>query len=241
MSSLISRIQSEQIPLVDGDVVTFVWKGKNAPLLQGDFTDWERGSPLKLEKAGRNLWVYRTSFPMDAYVEYSFCEVDQRILDPLNPRRTPNGLGDTNNYLYMPAASPTQLQKLRRGTPRGTVTHLKVETGHLASGKTRDVYLYQPATDMPCPLLVVWDGEDFLRRGRLVHIVDNLIHQGRMRPVAMAMVDHGGSARVPEYACSESTLSFLVYQMLPLAREHLNLLESAGSQGAYGVVGSSMG
>jgi enterochelin esterase family protein len=72
-------------------------------------------------------------------------------------------------------------------------------------------------------------------------IVDNLIAEGCIRPIALAMVEHGGPARFVEYATSEATVAFLMHHVLPLARAQLRLVDVAASPGAYGVLGASMG
>jgi enterochelin esterase family protein len=89
--------------------------------------------------------------------------------------------------------------------------------------------------------MVVLDGHDYLRRVKLPNIVDNLIAQGRIQPIALALVDNSPSARFIEYACSEATVSFLLEIVIPYAREHLNLLDVNRLPGAYGVMGASMG
>jgi len=241
MQTILSRLQKEPSPLIEGNTAIFVWQGKSAPLLQGDFTDWERGEPVTLEKDGPDLWVYQTEFPEDAYIEYIFQDGEQRIRDPLNPRRTPNGTGNDNNFFYMPKAARTPLSDYRKGVPRGRVTRYRIPTWRLVVGNYRMVYLYQPPTIQPCPLVVVWDGRDYLHRGRLAHIVDNLIHQKRIQPIALAMVDNGGKARMAEYGCSESTLIFLLEAILPLAQTELNLLDLSAHEGSYAVLGASMG
>jgi len=111
-------------------------------------------------------------------------------------------------------------------------------------GGKRAVYLYRPPVPVefgPYPLLVVLDGQDYLRRARLARMVDNLIAHGRMRPLALAMVANGGQARFVEYACNDSTVSFLLSSVVPLARTHLNLVDPDAQPGAYGVLGASMG
>ena len=108
-------------------------------------------------------------------------------------------------------------------------------------GGKRPVWLYQPPTPDPVPLVVVWDGGDYYRRGRLTQIVDNLIAQRRIRPIALALVENGGPARVVEYACSDATIGFVMECVLPLAAERLRLLDVRTSPGAYGVLGASMG
>lgn len=241
-SDLLKRVQSEGNPLIDGEQVTFVWKGRQAPALMADFSDWERGEPIQLTQIEPDLWVYQTRLPVDAYIEYAFfSEPEKRIPDPYNQHLTPDGFGHINHYFYMPAARETDLIRRRRSAPHGTVIRHPVETWHLAAGKRRTVRLYQPPTDEPSPLLVVWDGQDFFHRAKLVNILDNLIQQKRIRPIALALVDHGRGARMPEYACSESTLIFLRELVLPLAVSELKLIDINQHPGSFGVLGASMG
>ena len=237
----LSNIQTQGTPVIDGNVVTFVWEGKTPPKLAGDFTDWERGIPVSLAKAGRNLWSYRHTFPRNAYIEYTFLDGEQRLLDPLNPRTTPNGFGEVNNYFYMPEAAPTPFSYRQKGVSRGRLTRHSVNTWHLVAGDQRAVYLYHPATSEPCPLLVVYDGNDFLRRGALVTIIDNLIHQERIRPIAMALIANSRIARAVEYTCSESSLGFVRFVILPLAQQQLNLIDPESAPGLYAVMGASLG
>jgi enterochelin esterase-like enzyme len=126
-------------------------------------------------------------------------------------------------------------------TPHGTVTRHVIWTGSmdLVVGRKRVVHLYQPPVAELVPLMVVWDGVDYLRRARLPVIIDNLIAQERIRPLALAMVQNAGRARIVEYACSDPTLGFLTQSILPLARSNLRLTDP--QEGNYGVLGASMG
>ncbi len=243
---LIERARSNGTPLIEGDTATFVWQGKQPPLLIGDFNDWEDGTPAALSKVTATVWTYSLKLPADAYIEYSFYENEQRVADPFNPHTSPDGFGHFNHWFYMPEGAPTPLAVRQPKVPRGMVTRHAIATNDLAAGKQRTVYLYRPPTDEPCPLLVVWDGPDYLRRGSLAVIVDNLIAQKRIRPIALAMVANGRQARVIEYGCNEMTLGFLLEGVLPLARANLNLLDAAQPgtdkpMGSYGIMGASMG
>ena len=185
------------------------------------------------------------------YFEYVLQAGHERLTDPLNPRRVHNGLGAANFWFRMPDAAPSPLILRERGTARGYTTHHLVRGDHLIAGGERVVYLYQPPVEAPCPLLVVWDGRDYLRRARIRQSVENLIAARRIEPVALALVEHGRAARFMEYACSESTLAFLMRHVLPLAQTHLRLVDpragrgagrgDEGQAGAYGVLGASMG
>ena len=104
-------------------------------------------------------------------------------------------------------------------------------------GGQRAVHLFQPPVAEPCPLLIVFDGQDYLKRVHLPHFVDNLIGLGRMRPVALALIDNGTAARIAELANSETMLIFLLNKVLPLAQAELNLT----APGDWGLLGASLG
>ncbi len=240
-ANLLAEIRQSETPLIHGGAVTFVWEGKDPPKLVGDFNDWEWDAPVELHKTGRQTWSTTLDFPDDAYIEYIYFRRGERLLDPGNPRRTSNGLGKTNQYFYMPQAAPTPLIRRIEGIPVGQVTRHVIATEGLAVGKHRLVYLYQPPVRKHCPLLVVFDGREYLHRAHLNIIVDNLIAQRRIQPLALAFVFHGGAARLVEYTCSEATLGFINERLLPLAHQQLNLVDVEKHPGVYGVLGASLG
>ena len=236
------RLTKEATPLIDRDSVTFVWKGNSAPHLVGDITGWDEGKPIRLERHGRWLWTYRTIFPNDAYIEYNYVIDGQSLGDPYNPRQTANGVGGYNNYFSMPAYKPTGLARFSNRVHHGALTHFSVPTDSMLFGNQRTVHLYQPPVDKPVPLVVVWDGQDYLSRVHLNYIVDNLLAQGRIRPIALAFVNNGGEkSRSIEYSPNDATLWWLYHRVLPLAKKELNLVNIKHNPGQFGVVGASMG
>lgn len=241
MHPALQRARREGTPLIDGEWVTFVWHGEQAPRLIADFSEWE-ANPLELEQAAADVWLLRANFPRDAYIEYAFLEAesDERPADRFNPRRVSNGLGKVNHYFYMPDGKPTPLRRPQPGLQQGHLSRHWLETGWLGS-KPRRVDLYQPPVDEPCPLVVVYDGRDYLERAKLATLVDNLITQGRIRPLALALLENGGRMRQLEYGCSDVTLGWLLQTVLPFAYQHLNLIDLDEQPGAFGVLGASMG
>jgi enterochelin esterase family protein len=237
---LLQRAMKDGTPVLDGGDATFLWQGERPPQLIGDFTGWEHGDPLDLEAIDPGVWALKLPFPDDAYLEYAFWLDGQRVADPLNPHTTPDGFGHDNHYFYMPGASPTSLIRRRR-VARGELSRYVVEDPFLLAGSSRPVYLYRPAAAGPYPLLVVLDGQDYRRRAKLTNMLDHLIAQDRIRPLALALLHHGGRARGVEYACSEATLGVLTEYVLPLARRELDLVDVEAQPGAYGVLGASMG
>lgn len=234
-------VESRWNPLIEDGHATFVWFGDRAPQLMGDFTAWEQ-RPVKLKKAAPGVWTASVEFPPDTYMEYAFLDGKERAGDPYNPHLTPDGFGHLNHYFYMPEAAPTPLANPTARRPHGEVTRVTLPCGWFLTGRTRAVWFYSPPVDEAVPLWVVYDGQDYLNRARLPAILDNLIADGEIRPVALAMVRNGGqAARGIEYGCSDMTIGFLMETLLPYAREHLNLLDVKDHPGAYGVLGASMG
>jgi enterochelin esterase-like enzyme len=241
-SSLLQRLKTEGNPLVEGNQVTFLWEGKTAPQLVDDLHNWDQ-NPQSFTRLAPGLFACSFDLSRDAYLEYAFLdpETEERLPDPHNKQRVWNGINAYNHFFYMPEAIPTPLVRRRKGVPRGVLTRHEVSSGMLSPEGKRTVYLYQPPSEQPVPLLVVYDGNDYLRRGKLAVMVDNLIAEKRIPPLAMACLQHGGPRRSIEYACSEVTLAWLDQDVLPLAREQLNLVDSTKQPGAYGVLGASMG
>jgi enterochelin esterase-like enzyme len=234
------RLRSEGNPLVDGETVTFIWEGSSAPHLTDDLHGWQE-HPQRLKRLGPGLWACSFQLGLDAYLEYSYYDPKTKthLRDPFNPRRVSNGLGGANHFLYMPRAAPSPLTGRAAGVRPGTITQHKVSVEGLDERGRRIVYLYRPPVSGPSPLLLVYDGTDYLRRGRIHVIVDNLIAQKRIRPIAMALLGNRRPAgRFMEYACSDGTLAWLKQDVLPLAQREL---DPTDERGASGVLGASLG
>jgi enterochelin esterase-like enzyme len=242
MNVYLERAQKEGTPLIDGEKVTYVWWGTPIPALIDDVDNWE-SNPVELAQVDHDTWIHEQQLPLNTYLEYAYLDLErgERTQDPFNRRRTPNGYGDYNHYFYMPKAAPNKLTRRSPNTPRGDVTRHTIPTLRLAAGRERRVDLYQPPTNHPAPLIVVYDGDDFLSRGHLTTIVDNLISEERIQPVCLAMVANGKEARELEYGCNEITIGFLTECVLPLAYDNLNLLDIDQHPGAFGIIGASMG
>lgn len=229
-------------PSIHGNTVTITWRARNAPYFISDLHGWEENlQPLTEVEMG--VWAISFDLPPNAYLEYAFYDPQarKRFPDPLNKQSVYNGVGGYNHFFYMPEAQPTFLAKLPRSGLRGRITHHTLPARYVTAGKERRVSLYHPPTDESVPLLVVYDGPDYLRRGKLAAIVDNLIAARRIRPLAVAFLQNGGAARMVEYGQAEPTLAFVMGQVLPLAFQELNLLDYEKQPGAHGVMGASMG
>jgi len=237
-------------PVVHSNRATFIWEGDSAPQLISDLTGWEnRPRQFKRVSTGpeaasdQTIWSCTLIIPRDAYIEYVFYDPisQEKFLDPLNSRTVSNGMGSRNNFFYMPETMPSPFSMRRAEVRSGTLTRHHVDTGFLQDDGERDIYLYKPPSSKPVPLVVVYDGYDYLHRARLATIVDNLIADRRVRPIALAFLQNGRSRRNVEYLCSDATIHWLDREILPLAREHLRLINIEENPGAYGVLGASAG
>src|SRR5574341_1758733 len=248
--STIQRARGSGNPVIHGNRATFIWEGKTAPHLMSDLNGWEstarpfkRIRPSPMSASSKPVWSCSLTVPRDAYIEYVFYNPNTRekFLDPLNQHTVNNGLGSRNNYFYMPEMVPSPFAVRRAEVHVGVLSSHRVETKWLRDDHEREVYLYRPPAKGPVPLLVVYDGQDYLQRAKLNTIVDNLIADKRIQPIGMVLLPHAGRWRNVEYACSDATLLWLDQVILPLARKRLNLLDIEKHSGAYGVLGASLG
>ena len=248
--SLLRRAKQHGNPVVQNNRATFFWEGDSAPHLIGDLTGWEEHpKPFKrlrttLESAsGKPIWSCSLTVPRDAYLEYAFHDpvTQEHFLDPWNQNSINNGMGNRNNFFYMPETMPSPFSMRRADVRTGLMTRHRVDAGWLQDDGEREVYLYKPHARGPFPLLIVYDGPDYFHRARLTTIVDNLIADQRIRPIAMAFLQNGKRNRSVEYFCSDATLSWLDEEVLPLARQHLRLVNIKANPGSYGVLGASAG
>lgn len=237
---LLAMARSAGNPIIGTETITILWEGKTAPYLLDDIHNWEE-DPQTLVPIGSELWSFSMPLAPDAYLEYAFWDptTGERLPDPLNPNIIWNGINAYNHYFYMPQVGPSPLIQPIPGNAKGKVTRYQVPTREYAVGLNRMVYLYQPPVKTPVPLVVVYDGPDYLKRACLNVIVDNLIAANRVCPFAMAMVQNGGRARSLEYSCSDATLGFVFECVIPLAQEHLTISPPGGEP--YGILGASMG
>jgi enterochelin esterase family protein len=238
---LLERAKTTGTPLIDANTVTFLWLGETPPQLMGDFSDWERKTKLDLTEVAPKIWTYSREFAADAYLEYAFIQGKERLLDPFNRRKIFNGVNAYNNLFTMPDYKPTTWTKLKKGVNKGEVVNNILPKNEDLAGKNRQIYLYKPATDKPVPLLYVLDGKDYYKRAKLTTIVDNLIAEKRIPPIAMVMVDNGSSSRFIEYFCNEALIAYQILPVIERAKEYINLIDVTKQPGAYGILGASMG
>src|SRR6185295_12284158 len=177
--STIQRARRSGNPVIHGNRATFIWEGRTAPHLMSDLNRWDStvrpfirirpsstsdshiSSPLR-----KPVWSCSLTVPRDAYIEYAFYNPStrKRFLDPLNQHTVNNGMGNRNNYFYMPESMPSPFVVRRADVHVGLLSRQRVETKWLRDDHKREIYFYRPHAKGPVPLLIVYDGQDYLQR-----------------------------------------------------------------------------
>ena len=249
-NSIIQQAFKSGNPVIDTDQAVFIWEGESAPYLVGDFNQWDekskrfkRISPRLIPDPTKSIWYCTLTLPRDAYIEYAFHDpvTQKNFLDPWNKKSVSTGLGNRNNFFYMPETMASPFPVRRADVTPGALSKHTVKTNWLREDYERDIFFYRPSVKRPVPLLIVFDGKEYLQRAKLNVIVDNLIADKRIQPIAMAFLPNGGRWRDLEYACSDGTILWLDEVILPFANEKLNLLDTKIHPGSFGVLGSSLG
>lgn len=204
-----------------------------------------------MERVGGGTWEARLEMQADAYAEYRLYRSDRVVADPGNRDRIDNGFHGRNQRFWMPRATRRAEQLIRRDVPRGHVTRAKVDLGWLSAPPSRrrvafylpDVAAHDTEIRRSLPLLVVLDGLDYLRRGGLAEMLDALIADGSIAPVAALFVDNAGPGRPSEYMANDFTLASLADICVPAAVEELGLetQHAAVGPGRAAILGSSLG
>ena len=115
--SLLERInRAEQSPLIEGERVTFVYRGAARRVeVVGDFTGWSPRGLVMREMPGTDVKYYTREFrPRRSRVEYKLIADGEWILDPLNPNRNDNGVGGENSNFTMPGYRASAYADRRR-------------------------------------------------------------------------------------------------------------------------------
>ncbi len=169
--------------------VTFRFRSPNAKEVS---LSREGAQPLAMQKDENGVWSVTTEALEPDVYGYSFVADGIRLIDPSNPLMKPNLL-NTTNAVHVPG--PSSLPWEINAVPRGIVHH------HFYQSKTvgddRDFYVYTPPAYNPSasqnyPALYLLhgfsdDASGWTSVGRAHIILDNLIAQGKVKPLIVVM------------------------------------------------------
>jgi enterochelin esterase family protein len=169
--------------------VTFRLRAPNAKEV---FLAREGAARLPMQKDEQGVWSVTTEPLAPDLYGYSFVVDGVALIDPGNPRMKPNLL-NTQSVVHVPG--PASLPWEVNAVPHGTVHHHFYKSGIV--GDERDFYVYTPPGYNPsagrrCPVLYLLhgfsdDASGWTAVGRAHVILDNLIAQGKAKPMLVVM------------------------------------------------------
>jgi enterochelin esterase-like enzyme len=184
----------QRAPIISPEVhadhtVTFRFRAPNAKEV---FFAREGAQRVAMQKDDQGLWSLTTDpLPPDIY-GYSFVADGVALIDPSNSLMKPNLL-NSQSAVHVPG--PSSLPWEINDVPRGMVQHHFYKSGIV--GDNRDYYVYTPPGYDPAakklyPVLYLLhgysDGADgWTAVGRAHVILDNLIAQGKAKPMLIVM------------------------------------------------------
>jgi enterochelin esterase family protein len=197
VTSLGSLVQPQTAPparLVSPEVhpdqsVTFRFR---APNVQQVLLGLEGSKPVPMEKDDQGVWSLTTAPLEPDYYGYSYLADGVGLIDPLNPLLKPN-LISTQSMVHVPG--PASLPWEVDDVSHGVVHHHFYKSGVV--GDERDFYVYTPPGYNPrakqkYPVLYLLhgfsdDASGWTAVGRANVIIDNLIAQGKVKPMLVVM------------------------------------------------------
>lgn len=220
-------LSSAEFPLVNGDEVTFVYRGAAERV---ELRHWVYGLPsnMPMTKADNvDLWYCVMDFPHGSRIEYKF-EVFEHghgrwILDPNNPRIAQDPFGG-NSVVHCGGYCQPDWVSEDPDASAGRLETIQVDSD--VFDETRDVQVYLPSSYRPYRrhrLIVVHDGNDYVKFSRLVTVLDNLLQQHEIPPMVVALTNPVD--RLKEYAADLKHGQHIVDELLPALESNYSLIE----------------
>jgi enterochelin esterase-like enzyme len=233
-------IAAHRFPVVDPTGVTFVYRGlADKVLLRCFIHGLPTAQPLE-RIADTDLWLLRIDLPRNSRIEYKFevvrGERSEWITDPLNEVKAADPFG-ANSVCQGYGYEPPEWTQTDTGSRRGAFEELNLSSAAL--GSTRRLITYLPARfrrTRRYPLLLVHDGEDYLRFAELKTVLDNLIHRLEVAPLIVCLTQ--SPDRLNEYAGNDDHARFLTEEVVPLVRSRYPLIDEPAGRG---IMGASFG
>ncbi len=229
-------LASQAIPHVDGRSVTFVFHG---PTDSVKLRHWIFGLPTSqafTRIPGTQLWHLSLELPENSRMEYKLelarGPMQQLVHDPLNPAQAHDPFGG-NSVVYGAGYELPSWTLPDPETREGTLEEHEIASD--VFGEKRPFKLYFPARYRSMrryPLLVVHDGDDYVRFSNLKTVLDNLIHRLEMPSMVVALIQ--SPDRMREYADDPRHAEFLVRELVPELERRYPLLAQPSARGLMG-------
>jgi enterochelin esterase-like enzyme len=225
-------IQNHSFPMVEDSIVTFVFVG-NAE--QVALRHWIYGLPssLPLVRYGNtDLWYRAMEFPTRSRIEYKLGVTrsgnEEWLFDPLNPNVAHDPFGG-NSVVHCRDYQEPEWSFERPNTASGSFESLELFSP--AFGDNRQLKIYLPANFRDYRryrMLIVHDGEDYLRYSRLKQVMDNLIARLEIPPMIVILTNPVD--RLREYANDERHARHIVEELIPAVEQRYPVIREASGR-----------
>lgn len=239
-------LSNRTLPILERNTAYFLYRGNGSDIqMPAEFNGWDPRKTKMVRIPQTNLFLHIEDIPRGGRFEYKFYVDGNWILDPLNPKKAPGGLGE-NSEVWSPTYSPpTEIELLPR-IPCGRLDSLRVDGK--AVRRNHHIFVYVPfGTDgsRRLPTIYVTDGGEYLSLGQMKNVLDNLIDQKRIQPVIAVFIDprvdirdNSTNQRLTDYAANDKYLDFLEHELSSLIEHTYPAARSAKDRL---IMGASMG
>ncbi len=222
---LASFLSENEFPLVEGRSVTFAFVGHaDAVRVQHWIYGLPSAEPLS-RIDGTKVWVGRMNLPPGSRVEYKLLLSreghEELIQDPRNPHLAHDPFG-ANSVIHADGYTTPEWTQPDPDTNRGTLEEQVFQSK--VFGDERKITVYVPARlrlIRQYPLLIVHDGQDFLKFSGLRTVLDNLIQHHEIPSVVAALIQSPN--RLPEYGANPNHALFLRNELVPFLEKNYPL------------------
>jgi enterochelin esterase family protein len=202
---------------VEKSCVTFVYRGEaDAVVLE----HWIYGLPSAqpFTRMGKSdIWFLIQEVPEGSRIEYRFMVIERgkraSILDPLNPHKADNPTGPIS-VLHAKGYEYPEWARHDPEAREGTIEELSVRSEVFEADRSLQVYL--PARFRKTrryPVLIVNDGEDYLKYTSFKTVLDNLIYRLEIAPMVVALCTSTEWSK--EHADDPRHARFIAEELLP--------------------------
>ena len=140
--------------------------------------------------------------------------------DPLNSHHATAADQESDSLAELPLAPPQQWFR-RTNVAKGEIAEVAFKSAIL--GNERKIWIYKPAgyvsSHAPYHLLILFDGEAYIKGLQSAAILDNLIAAGRIHPTVAVFIGNlpadQPKARTTELSCYDPFTKFLADELLP--------------------------
>ena len=235
-TALDAFLADRRFPIVEGNQVTFVYRGEADDVRLRHFIFGLPTSEPFHRVADTDLWYLTMDIPRCSRIEYKLERIagddTEWIMDPLNPNVAQDPFG-TNSVCHGEGYETPEWTLPDAESRPGSLARLHVHSEIFQ--RSVEVRVYLPARfrrRRRYPLLVVHDGDDYVRFSELDVVLDNLIQRQEIPPMIVALTQPGD--RLKEYGADPRHADHLARELVPALEARFPLIEEPSSRALMG-------